>query len=186
MSRVWRQIPDKKPELIAAVSKSAATAMNIPVPEPGKSPPILRLNGLPVSVMPDQCLELQFDIDQEWADLHAAEDRSKGSIICTKESGIWAWGHEANIRNAFGPELLDIQPVAFGARVNALKSHFYLKGFIERGIATALKRGLPLVHRTWRFGSTLILDRRTPPNTWLLIKSAIALAARFLSGKSTH
>jgi hypothetical protein len=39
-----------------------------------------------------------------------------------------------------------------------------MKGFIERGIGLALMRGQPLLFRTWRGGSVLIIDKTRPPS----------------------
>lgn len=167
MSRLWRQLPNRDVGLVAAVNKSTKVAVNLPVPAVGKTPPILRMNGLPVAATPEHCFELQFRKDQEWADLRAAEGRAKGAMICTKGSNVWAWGHEATIRGAFSSNLLGVKPVELGDHVRDLTSHLYLKSFIEQGIATALKRGLPLLHWSSRSGSTLIIDRHAPANAAL-------------------
>ena len=66
MSRLWRQLPNRSPALVAAVNKGAAVAVNIPVPAAGNTKPILRLNGLPVVELPEHCFELRFQKEQEW------------------------------------------------------------------------------------------------------------------------
>jgi hypothetical protein len=162
MSRIWRQLPSRSSELVAAVSKAETTTVNLPLPPTGKASPILRLNGLPVVELPTDCYELRFRRDQEWAELREAEGRAKGAMICTKESAIWAWGHEAVIRSAFGAELTEVVPSALGARVNDLATNLYLKSFLEQGIAKGLRRGQPLVLRSDRSESTLIVDRQAP------------------------
>jgi hypothetical protein len=130
MSRVWRQLPSRSPELIGAVSRAETTIVSLPLPPAGKASPILRLNGLPVGELPTNCYELRFRKDQEWAELREAEGRVKGAMLCTKESTIWAWGQEAVIRSAFGAELTEVVPSALGARVNDLASNLYLKSFL--------------------------------------------------------
>lgn len=162
MSRVWRQLPGRSPALIAAVSKAKMTAVNLPLPSAGKAPPILRLNGLPIVTMPTECYELRFGKNQEWSELRKAEGQANGAMICTKEGAIWAWGHEAVIRGAFGTELIDVVSSALGARINDLASNLYLKNFFEQGIGKGLQRGQPLILRSDRSGSTLIVDRRAP------------------------
>ena len=141
MSRVWRQLPSRSSEMIAAVSKAEMTTVSLPLPPTGKASPILRLNGLPVLDLPTECYELRFRKDQEWVELREAEGRAKGAMICTKESAIWAWGHEAVIRNAFGAELTEVVPSALDARSTDLASNLYLKGFLEQGIGQGLRRG---------------------------------------------
>jgi hypothetical protein len=159
MSRLWRQLATRPAELVSAVNKTEATTVNLPLSAPGTQKPIIRMNALPVTALPPHCFELQFNKIQEWGDLRAAEARAGGRIICTKESGVWAWGDEAIIRNAFGPELIAVTPIQIGERANGLDANLYLKGFFEQAIAVGLARGKPLLHRTWRSGSVLIIDR---------------------------
>lgn len=159
MSRIWRQLPDRSPVLVAAVNKSAAVVVNLPVPAAGSVGPILRMNGLPIVTLPAQCFALRFSSEQEWVDLRLAEHRANDAIICTKESEVWAWGDEVLIRKAFGPELLEVSTIELGDRTRDLSANLHLKGFLGQGIALALARGLPLLHGTSRFGSTLIVDR---------------------------
>jgi SIR2-like domain len=159
MSRLWRQLPDRAPALVAEVNKSVATIVNLPMPAAGSASPILRMNGLPIVTLPKECFELHFRSEQEWGDLRLAEGRANGAMICTKESAVWAWGHEAHICKAFGPEILKVTTVNIGDRIHDLSTNLYLKGFVEQGIATALARGQPLLLRSSRSGSTLIIDR---------------------------
>lgn len=159
MSRLWRQLPNQAPTVAAAVNKTADTIVNLPVPAVGNTGPIFRMNGLPILALPEKCFELRFRSGQEWTDLRLAEGRANGAMICTKESEVWAWGHEAHIRRAFGPELLEVSTVEIGDRIHNLSANLYLKGFVEQGIAIALARGHPLLHRSSRSGSTLIIDR---------------------------
>uniref|UniRef100_UPI001F2915AF SIR2 family protein n=1 Tax=Acidocella facilis TaxID=525 RepID=UPI001F2915AF len=95
MSRLWRQLASRPSELIEAVNKSRAMTVNLPLSAPGTQKPIVRLNALPVTMLPQQCFELRFSKPQEWTDLRSAEGRANSRIICTKESEVWAWGHEA-------------------------------------------------------------------------------------------
>ncbi|WP_234732446.1 hypothetical protein, partial [Acidocella facilis] len=69
---------------------------------------------------------------------------------------------EAVIRGAFGPELTAIAPIQIGDRADALNDNLYLKGFFEQAIAAGLARDKPLLHRSWRSGSVLIVDRHAP------------------------
>ena len=93
-----------------------------------------------------------------------AQGRANGGLICTKESVIWARLHETMIRGAFGAELTEVVPSALGHGVNDLSSNLYLKSFLEQGIGKGLRRGQPLVLRSDRSGSTLIVDRHASKN----------------------
>jgi SIR2-like domain len=160
MSRLWRQMPDRAPALVNAVGRATAVTVNLAVPAEGTQRPLLRMNGLPVLDLPKKCWDLQFSTEQDWKGLREAERRSKEAIICTKEASIWAWGHEAHVRAAFGPELTEITAVVIGDAINDLDRNLFLKGFLEQGVALGLRRGKPLVHRATRTGSTLIVDRQ--------------------------
>jgi len=121
----------------------------------------------PPGDLPRDCFELRFKTDQEWAALREAERRANGAMICTKENSVWAWGHGATIRSAFGAELADVLPSALGDRVDDLASNLYLKGFLEQAMGNALRRGQPLLLRSDRSGSTLIVDRHAAQNSEL-------------------
>ena len=105
-------------------------------------------------------------------------------MICTKESAVWAWGHEPLIRKAFGAELTAVNAVEFGDRVHDLAANLYLKGFLEQGIAKALARGRPLLQRNSRSGSTLIIDRQNA-STFNLDRLRNCVAGRMLHGQIT-
>ena len=188
LSRLWRQLPNRSLELVSAVSRKTRLGVQIPLPDAGKSNPIVRLNGLPVTTLPGECFQLGFDTLPEWADLRDAEKRVNGRIICTREADAWAWGHEATIRSAFPTGLLDVKAIDLGERLHDLSANFHLKGFIEKGICTALVRGKPLLHRSSRAGSTLIVDRHTPDSAALagLIRAVGGPAfGKISDGKST-
>jgi hypothetical protein len=160
MSRLWRNLPSPSAELSKAVGRVTDLTVNLPVPPAGSQPPILRMNALPISELPDQCWELDLKSAPEWEDLREAEKRSQGSIICTKESAIWAFGHEQDVRKAFGDQLKGLKAVSIAERVADIDANLFFKGFLEQGLAYALKRGKPILHRATRHGSTLILDRQ--------------------------
>lgn len=161
LSRIWRQLPARPPALVAAVNKSALTKINIPLPPKGTGRPFLRLNALPVAELPTRCLQLQFTGEQERSDLRAAESRAAGGLIWTKEAAVWAWGHSTVIAKAFGAILKRTAEVEIGDRVKDLGTNTFIKAFLEEGIARALARGKPLLHRAHHSGSVLIVDRHS-------------------------
>lgn len=160
MSRLWRNLPSAPSELANAVGRVTDLTVKLPVPPAGSQPPILRMNALPVSGLPDHCWELDLKSAPEWESLREAEKRSQGAIICTKESAVWAFGQEPDVRKAFGNQLNGLKAVSLADRVIDLDANLFLKGFLEQALAYALKRGKPILHRANRHGSTLILDRQ--------------------------
>ena len=161
LSRIWNQLPNRPTRLIDAVNKSIARTVNLPVPSAGGRHPVLRTNALPVVGLPTKALELKFDTSMEWGDMRAAEGRVKGRILCTRESAVWAWGLEAQLREAFSADLKSVAEADLSARVAEFGSHLYLKRFLEDGIARALRRGKPFVQRGFRGNATLIVDRKS-------------------------
>ncbi len=156
---MWKQFPDKDAALAGKIGRSGAQSVVIPLARPGTVIPILRMNALPLSQLPTICLELTFTTAKEWSDLHAAEKAADGKIVCTKGRSVFAWGSEAWLRHAFGPDLKSMTPFSIEKELHDLQNNLHLKGFVERGIGLALMQGKPLIFRTWRGGSVLILDK---------------------------
>lgn len=160
MSRLWRQLPNRPTALVQSVGRVADRTVNIDLPGAGTRAPIIRMNALPLSVLPSECLHLTFNSMPEWETLRNAERTADGSILVTKEAEVFAWGVEAELLKAFGANPPTIQPIIIAAKIAELNKHLYLKGFVEAALALALKRGKPLVHRASRYGSTLIVERQ--------------------------
>jgi hypothetical protein len=162
LARLWKQLPHKDPALISKIGRRGAQRVMIPLSPAGTVNPILRMNALPITQLPSTCWALSFANEKEWKDLHAAEVKSNGTIVCTKGRSILGWGSEASLRHAFGLDLQSLAPVSIEKEILDLPNNPHVKGFIERGIALGLMRGKPLLYRAWRGGSVLILDRAQP------------------------
>lgn len=174
LSRLWKQLPDQDPALEARVRKATKREVAIPLPAAGKADPILRTNALAITQMPASCLQLQFSGEKEWKDLRDAEGASGETILCTKGQKIWAWGQRADLQKAFGQELTSIAEADLSAELQHLDSNLFLKGFAEKALCLSLKRGKPLLYRTWRSGSALIVDRNAAEQGSLAgLKSAV-------------
>jgi hypothetical protein len=165
LARLWKQMPDKDPLLVVKIGRTGAQRVAIPLTAPGTVNPLLRMNALPIVQLPSSCWEIRFVAEKEWKDLYAAEAKSNQTLVCTKGRSILGWGSEASLRGAFGPDLQALAPVSIEKEILDLANNLHLKGFMERGIALGLMRGKPLLCRTWRGGSVLILDRTHPAPT---------------------
>ena len=161
LSRLWNQVPNKDPKLDAIIVRSAAQSVSIPLPPAGNASPIVRVNALPVLRLPDHCQRLTFTSEKDWSDVHAAEESARDEILCTKSDTVWAWGDEATLKRAFCADLIGLAPISIAAEIGDLSNNLHLKGFLERGIALALARGKPLVVRSSRGDSALIVDNRS-------------------------
>jgi hypothetical protein len=163
LSRIWNLIENRPPELVSKVGRTGAQGVSIPLATAGTAMPLLRLNALPITQLPASCLELTPAANVEWSDLQIAEKNSRDRLVAMKGSAIWAWGSDEVVRELLG-SATGIKHVSLAAQVGDLDHTPYLKGFLERGLGLALRRGKPLVYRTWRGGSVLILDRLRSQN----------------------
>lgn len=158
MSRLWKQIPNREPALVAKIGRTDAQRVSIPLPGIGSAKPIVRINALPVVQLPSECLELTFAKDKDWTELQDAERLVNSRLICTRGTTAWAWGDGSALSDAFGADLLSTKPASIDGEVADLTNNFHLKGFLERALGLGLARDKPLVYRSWRGGSVLILD----------------------------
>ena len=69
MLRLWRNIEDKPPDMDTKVRRTQAMSVTIPLPDLGNAYPIMRMNALPVTSFPQQCLKLSFRSPKTWSDL---------------------------------------------------------------------------------------------------------------------
>lgn len=166
LSRLWRNIDSKSPELDAQVRKHKISSVNIPLPPLGKGTPLLRLNALPIILMPEICQKLTFKKVKNWDDIRKARHNSEGQLILTKSDSVLCWGTENTIKRTFGDDLLSIQSYTLPTDI-AASNNLYIKGFIEEALCTALAQGKPLLSRTTRSASFIISDPHAEDKTCL-------------------
>lgn len=147
MLHIWRNLDNKPPDLARMVNRTALTAVNIPIPQPGRTPPLLRLNALPISSLPRQCMSLAFAEPPGWDDVRQARLRADGTVILTKTNSILGWGAAEDLKDAFGGTMLSSKieqlPDDIGTEGTTV-----IKGFMEEALCKALSRDKPLVCRT--------------------------------------
>jgi hypothetical protein len=159
MLRLWRNIEDKEPAIDAKVRKSIRTTVAIPMPKPGNGA-IVRMNALPVLTLPGECQAISFRSNKEWGELRAATIATEGNLIFTKSDDVLCWGQEALIRTHF-KDVVAIRTCDISAKIADIGHNLYIKGFLEEAICRALLRGRPLLTRSSRSGSYLIVDRHS-------------------------
>ncbi|MEQ1715523.1 MAG: SIR2 family protein [Hyphomicrobium sp.] len=155
MLRLWRNIEGKPPALAAKVSKSGVTAVTIPLPPAGGGSALVRMNALPITAVPAQCLALRLGRELNWDDLKAARRSAEGGLILTKTDQVLCWGPQILARETFGRDFLTAQPVSLPADIAAPEATI-VKGFMEEALCKALARSKPLLTRTNRTASWLI------------------------------
>lgn len=160
LSRIWRNIEGKSPELDRKVRKSETSQVNIPLPKLGSRAPIVRLNALPISKLPSHCLRLNFTKSVDWTELRQAQRETEGRLVLTKAENVWAWGERAIAKDHFGKGLTSIDDITLPDSLSGSEALF-LRGFICDALAKALVRDKPLLSRTNRSGTWLIVDKHS-------------------------
>lgn len=156
--RIWRNLENKPAGLDAKVRKTQSASVSIPLPDAGSGKPLLRLNALPIISLPQTCLELTFSTPKSWDDLRKAQhDNKNAAIIFTKAEAVWCWGNEEKVKEIFGAELTSVQSRPVPSDINA-PENLHVHGFLEQALCQALARGRPLLTRTMRTASLLIVD----------------------------
>lgn len=160
LSRIWRNVEDKPPELDRKVRKSKTSDVRIPLPKAGTQAPLLRFNALPIKRLPSHCLRLNFSKPMDWTALRNAQNKTEGRLVITKAAEVWAWGERKVANDHFGIVLTSIDDVALPEDLSG-SDCLHLRGFIADALSKALSLGKPLLARTNRSGSWLIIDRHS-------------------------
>jgi hypothetical protein len=156
MLRFWRNMTGKEPEINAKVQKTQRVNVDIPLPAPGKGQ-IVRMNALPIIGLPNECLAVEFRGPKEWSDLRSAASANEGRLIFTKADTTLCWGEAALIRSHFA-DVVSVSRHDISSKIADMGNHRYLKQFLEEAICKALAREKPLLTRTNKWGSSLIVD----------------------------
>lgn len=172
MLRLWRNIDGRPATLDAQVRKLASTSVSIPLPQPGRGKPVLRLNALPVLSMPEQYLELSFKTSKDWDAIRKARSDSHGNLILTKAEDVLCWGARGLINQVFGNDLLSTEERDLPTDLCS-PHNLYLKGFVEEALCKALARNKPLRTRVGRSSAFLISDSNPKAQTDLASLSKV-------------
>lgn len=157
MLRLWRNIDRKPANLDSQVRKLTSTSVSIPLPQPGRAKPVLRLNALPVLSMPERYLELSFKTPKDWDAIRKARSDSHGNLILTKAEAVSCWGARGQIKQIFGSDLLSAEERDLPTDLES-PHNLYVKGFVEEALCKALARNKPLRTRIGRSSAFLIAD----------------------------
>lgn len=160
LSRIWRSIDGKPAEFDRKVRRSETSDVSIPLPKAGTQGPLLRLNALPIKKLPSHCLRLNFSGPVDWPNLRKAQNDTEGRLVITKATEVWAWGERAIASGQFGSALKSIDDIDLPDDLSAPDT-LHLRGFIADALSRALARNKPLLARTNRSGSWLIIDRHS-------------------------
>ncbi|MDE0156692.1 MAG: SIR2 family protein [Gammaproteobacteria bacterium] len=166
MLRLWRNIEDKPIDIDKKIRRTQQSKVDIPLPNPGKANPIMRLNALPVLSFPEQCLKLTFRTPKTWSDLRKVEKETPGNLIFVKTDAVWCWGLKSDVKQAFREELTSVEQVDIPRDLAAVTNR-PIKGFVEKALCMALARRKPLLSRSTRNKTFLIANSLTDDNNAL-------------------
>ena len=159
MLQLWRNIDQKPTALDEKVRKSPPLPVDIPLPRPGRTKPLLRLTSLPLLSVPEHCFALSFRSPKTWHDLRRAMSSSGGSLVLTRSDDVWCWGCRDRIREFFGDDLVSISVVDVPTDTSVAQN-LHLRGFLGRAVTLGLARGRPLISWSLRHADYLIAGQR--------------------------
>jgi hypothetical protein len=167
------------------VNRTALTAVNIPVPKPGQTPPLLRLNALPITSLPRQCISLAFAEPKSWDDVRKARVRANGTIVFTKTNSVLGWGTVGGLKDAFGGSVHSLKTEELPDDI-AAEGATVIKVFMEEALCKALSRGKPLVCRTNAKSAWLIAAPEADTNSYLAaLNPVVGKASGVIAGLFT-
>ena len=164
--RFWRNLPDKPAGLDSKVRRSVRAGVHIALPASGSAKPLLRLNALPVRVLPTRCLAIRTNRAFDWPHLRELQRKAEPRLIMTMAEEIWCWGPRGVVAEAFGTNLVSIDEREVPSNFTT-PSTLHVKGFLEDALGTALAHRRPLLSRARRTSTTLIVDPHAQDKTLL-------------------
>ena len=166
MLRLWRNIEDKPIGIDKQIRRTGKSTVVIPLLNPGRAKPIMRLNALPILSFPKKCQKLTFRSPKTWSDLRKVQKETPGNLIFVKTDSVWCWGLKSNIKQAFLEELISVEHVDIPTDLSSVANRS-IKGFVEKALCMALARGKSLLSRSTRIESYLIANSLTDDNNAL-------------------
>ena len=148
LSKIWRNIEAKPPELEAKVRRASFAEVNIPLPDLGNRYPILRTNALPILELPQRCGSINVGNSMTLRDLKDKKRAQPVKAVSTYTDKILYWGNHAEISKIlpddreYTGEATEIEDAA-----RYVAGSTIAKSFFEEGLATALCCGKPLALR---------------------------------------
>jgi len=184
MLRLWRNTPGKPEALDAKVRKARLIPAHIVLPPPGEAPSLLRLNALPLTVLPKECLAVSFAAPKEWADLRTAGERANHRLILSKTTTILCWGPRSALKEGFGEEPKSVDTFLLPTDLGA-PDNLTIKRFVEDGLCAALVRGKPLLTRSTRNASFLIAQRQDATDGLARLRGVVGTTTGVIAGLFT-
>ncbi len=150
LSKIWRQV--KKPdELDAKVRTVKQIEVSIPLPDPGKSFPVIRTNALPIVQVENTLAKIDSAIPLSYPELKDLVRSKQPKAIMAKGEFIMGWGSKDEFIQTLGYENCDkIVPYILSNPVQSISQSTILFSIYERAIWTALAKNKPIRKRSNR------------------------------------
>ena len=146
MNFVWASVPGK-PLYLQEKLIIDEPCMNIPLPEPGRSFPVIRLNAFPIKVMPQKAIQIVECTISSIKELKEKCRTARSRAIMTKTDNILAWGTMEEIEKVIpAPNIIS----DYEFSTEDIIKHGYLKDFVYRGLVAALCKDKPLCFKKIR------------------------------------
>jgi NAD-dependent SIR2 family protein deacetylase len=157
MADVVNLIPDLPAEITTALDKRLQRISNAPIPEPGKSWPLVRLNAFPIVEIPPLCRRVVCTIGGA-KEVREAVVAAEAKIIATRRNvGVLAFGRDEDVRSTF--ESFKITEFDLhGLDARRLRNESMELGLLYDAIARALARTHPLIGHPGRRGHIMACD----------------------------
>jgi hypothetical protein len=181
MLRLWRNTPGRADALDRKVRKARLIPAQIALPAPGNAPTLLRLNALPLTVLPKECLALSFAAPKEWAELRTARERADYRLIVSKTNTVLCWGPRPAIKAGFGEQPKSVDIFLLPSDL-AAPDNLTIKRFVEDGLGAALIRDKPLLTRSTRNASFLIAQRQGATDGLARLKGVVGTTSGVIAG----
>jgi hypothetical protein len=152
-----------------------AQQVAIPLPPPGRSYPVVRLNGLPVVELPMRCGKVVTEQPVTFTILKEQRKARQPDLVATFTGQPLYWGGMEEAIKLFEEQRVKhVEDHDFEEPLRSVASSTVVKSFFEEGLVRALCQGKPVVirrkDRVWH----AVIDHRESKNT-LLTPMRIAL-----------
>jgi NAD-dependent SIR2 family protein deacetylase len=148
MTKIWRQIPDRTDALNKKVNTAMSSEVKIPMGNNGSVFPVVRLNALQVTSLPNKCALVTTKKDMSNFEVKEQLIKNKSRAIVTRADSVFAWGNDADIQKGIGENnISSISSYDIEAPNELVANSTLYHAFYERALAVALCDGRPITFR---------------------------------------
>jgi hypothetical protein len=178
LMRLWRQQSQKPPHLEAKIFTAKVQPVAIPLPPPGRSYPVVRLNGLPIVELPSRCGKVVTEKPVTFTILNEQRKAKQLDLVATFTGQPLFWGGMDEATKLFEEQRVkQIDDHDFEEPLRSVASSTVVKSFFEEGLVRALCQGKPVVIRRKDRVWYAVIDHRESKNS-LFTPMRIALGNR--------